>query len=584
MNEQKGTGSLSINSSVVQLGGIGSTRFVPDRRVRGESGDVVDCLLVGFNDTDFGQYVDTVRSMGRGSGAYQDLRLAFFEHEGKPYRALDALSEFNTSGPGGTKRFFHNSDFLWPVITYLGSYLANRGFAFDYVNLFHLEQDKLAAKLRDPGLRTVAITTTLYVSAEPIVEIVSFIRKHNTDVKIIIGGPYVANQAKMLSRDDQNALYDYLGGDLYVIGREGERTLAQVLAAIDGGDPLTGVPNLAIRDGDDFTFTREDVESNPLEDNMVDYSLFPDDAFNEFVTTRTAKSCPFSCAFCGFPQRAGKYTYLDVEHVEHELDRLRRIPSVSTITFIDDTFNVPKVRFREILRMMIDKGYGFRWNSFYRSDHGDDETIRLMKEAGCEGVFLGVESGSDAMLKRMNKTARRKDYRQALAMFNEVGISTYASLIVGFPGETEETVAETISLIEEGQPDFYRAQLWYCDPVTPIFQKKEEYGIRGEAFNWQHDTMDSDTACELINSMFTSVRNSIWLPQSGFEQWSVFYLQRRGMSLPRIKNFLRSFNTIVADQIQSGESDHVRPELLAELKRNCQFDLLDPATGVARTA
>jgi anaerobic magnesium-protoporphyrin IX monomethyl ester cyclase len=553
-----------------------ATAPVPDRITgRDQVNGPLDCLLIGFNDLDFPAYVDDVRAMGTDSGAYQDLRLAFVEVDGKPYRALDLLSKLY-EGPGAGV-LLHNSDFLWPVITYLGSFLARRGFRFDYVNLFHLERESLRRKLEAGNVRTVAITTTLYVSAPPIQQIVAFVRECAPDVPIVIGGPYVANQAKMVGQEDLSAILEYLGGDIYVVGREGERTLAQLLAAIDEGASLSRVPNLAYRDGQGFAFTREDVESNPLEDNMADYSIFGAGAFNEFVTTRTAKSCPFSCAFCGFPQRAGKYTYLDVEHVRCELDHLAQIPSVSTITFIDDTFNVPRARFREVLRMMIDRGYDFKWNCFYRSDHGDPETIRLMREAGCEGVFLGIESGSDEMLGRMNKSARRADYLEALEVFNEVGISSYASLIIGFPGETEETVAETISLLEQGKPDFYRAQLWYADPVTPIWKQRDRYGVRGEAFSWKHDTMDSATACRIINEMFTSVRNSIWLPQFGFEQWSVFYLQRRGMTMAQVKEFVRAFNALVADQIADGDSGRLRPDLYARLKAACQFDLTLPA-------
>lgn len=537
-----------------------------------------DCLLVGFNDGDFGSYVDMVRLMGADSGAFQDLRLAFAEIDGRPHRALDVLSRFHGDG----RTHFHNSDFLWPVITYLGTFLHRAGLTFDYVNLFHLEKDALAAKLRAGNVRSVAVTTTLYVSPEPIIEVVSFVRRHAPDTQIIVGGPYVANQAKAMSAGDFEALLEYLGADVYVVGREGELTLGRVCTALRDGTPLDAVPNLAFRSPDGFTRTAEEVESNPLPDNLVDYELFRD-AFNDFVTTRTAKSCPFSCAFCGFPKRAGKYTYLQVRDVERELDAIASVGGVSTVTFIDDTFNVPKRRFREVLRMMIANGYGFRWNSFYRSDHGDRETIELMVEAGCEGVFLGVESGSDRMLERMNKAARRADYVAALADFRDVGIATYASLIVGFPGETEETVAETVSLLEEGRPDFFRAQLWYCDPVTPIFERREELQIQGDGFNWTHATMTSAEACAHIDRMFTGVRGSIWLPQFGFEQWSTFYLQRRGMSLEQIKAFLVRFNALVAAQaIHPGTADEAA--LLDDLRAACAFDLQLPAKEAQRVA
>jgi len=562
----------SAGAQLLQLGD-GRHQPVPDR-VRPTEDDalVVDCLLIGFNDMEFDRYVDMIKDMGPASGAYQDVRLAFVELDGKRYRALDLLTKFHEGAGSGFH--FHNADFMWPVITYLGSFLAKRGFTFDYVNLFHLERDKLRRKLVERDIRTIAITTTLYVSVEPILDIVSFIKKYNHTAKIIIGGPHIGNQAKMDDQEDLESILSYLGGDIYVISSEGERTLAQVLSTLRDGGSLSRVPNLAFRAGDRFVFTRIDAESNQLDENLVDYSIFPISTFNEFATTRTAKSCPFSCAFCGFPQRAGKYTYMGLDSVRAELDSLKALPSVSTVTFTDDTFNVPKVRFRELLQMMIDEQYDFKWNCYYRCDHGNERTIRLMKEAGCEGVFLGVESGSDHMLKRMNKTARRKHYMEALPIFREVGICTHASLIIGFPGETEETVAETISLIEEGQPDFFRAQLWYCDPVTPIWEQRDEYGIKGEAFNWKHDTMDSETACGLIDGIFNSVRNSIWLPQFGFEQWSVFYLQRRGMRMEQIKAFVRSFNALVADQIANGDNGQVRSELLMEFQRNCRFDVV----------
>ncbi|MGW4501270.1 PhpK family radical SAM P-methyltransferase [Micromonospora sp. NPDC004336] len=535
---------------------------------------MTDCLIVGFNDVDFASYVSDVRLMGTDSGAFRDLRLAYIDLDGRPLRALDALSHLRESPPGAPKPYFHNADFLWPVVTVLGSFLARRGLSVDFVNLFQHQREALREKLAG-DVRLVAITTTLYVSPQPIIEIVEFVRRHNPKVSIVVGGPFITNQVAALKRPDLDAMMEYLGADYYVTGREGELALARLALALRSGTDPGDVPNLAYRADGDFVHTRTEIESNPLTE-LVDYQVFGPDAFNEFVTTRTAKSCPFSCAFCGFPQRAGKYTYLDVTHVERELDNIRKLPSVNTVTFIDDTFNVPKNRFRDILRMMIDKDYGFKWNCFYRSDHGDRATIELMKEAGCEGVFLGIESGSDVLLKQMNKTARRADYLDALAAFNEHGISTYASLIVGFPGETEETVAETVSLLDQGRPDYFRAQLWYCDPVTPIYQRRDELGIRGEAFNWSHRTMDWSTAAQIIDDLFVDVTSSVWLPQFGFEQWSTFYLQRKGMSGGQVKDFVRAFNGVLADQLRHPGGSAAQPELLDRLRRASQFEAVNP--------
>lgn len=525
---------------------------------------MLDCLLIGHYDVDLAMHANLLRAMGEDNGAYRDLRLAFVRHGGRPQTCMDMLNEFHPHGRAAGGRGLFNTDFLWPAIAYLGSYLYRRGFTFDYVNAPHLELDELAAKLRE-DVRTVAITTTLYVSPQPILELVAFVRRHNPAAKIVVGGPYVANQAQLGDDDSFQDITAFLGADYYVVNQEGEFALGELLGALRAGREPSDVKNLAYWNGAHFVRTESVTERNELADEPVLYDLFGEHGPGRFMSVRTAKSCPYACAFCGFPQRAGKYTYLGVDLVERELDALHA-SGVDTVTFLDDTFNVPKERFKEILRLMIRKNYGFRWNSFYRSDQGDAEAIRLMGESGCEGVFLGVESGSDEMLRRMNKTARRSHFVAAIPQLRDAGIWVHANLIVGFPAETDATVADTVSLLEETEPDSYRAQLWYADPVTPIWKQREVYGLTGSGFTWSHDTMDSQTACDLVEMLFAREMSSVWLPQQGFEQWSAFYLKRHGMTTERIKTFIRLFNTAVKRQLQQTDSDSVDPALLAGMR------------------
>jgi hypothetical protein len=165
-------------------------------------------------------------------------------------------------------------------------------------------------------------------------------------------------------------------------------------------------------------------------------------------------------------------------------------------------------------------------------------------------------------------------------MLQSAGISAHANMIVGFPGETYETVEDSISLIEETKPDFFRAQLWYADPMTPIWEQREQYGVQGSSFHWSHNTMDYRTACDLVDRMFFAVENSTWLPQNGFEQWSIFYLQRKGMTMPQVKTFVRCFNAVVKDQLIHPLQKEIDPQLMESLKASCRFDTSDrPDTG-----
>lgn len=532
---------------------------------------MTDCLIIGFNESNFESYVEMVRSMGEDSGAFKDLNLAFIEHEGRPRHALDMLSQLSANKAAGEVPY-HNTDFFWPTVSYLGTCLHRHGHTFDYVNLFQLGKELLREKLLSGDIRTVAITTTLYVSIHPILEIIQFIREHSRTVEIIVGGPYIANQCNTEDMASVLQIFEYMDADFYVVNAEGETALVNLLSCLKNGGDWRHIENIAFRENGSYVSTPRSTEVNPLEDNMVDYSLFPSSVHGEFVTLRTAKSCPFSCAFCGFPQRAGKYKYLSVDLVERELDAIRDIGCVTTLTFIDDTFNVPKGRFKDLLRMMIRNEYGFRWNSFYRSDHGDEEAIGLMAEAGCEGVFLGMESGSDAILKGMNKSARRHDYLKAIPLLKQAGINTHCNLIVGYPGETEQTVAETVELIETVAPDHFRAQCWYCDPLTPVWERRAEYGIQGSSFNWSHKTMDYRTACAIVDDMFCNIRNSTWLPQNGFEMWSLFYLERKGMSRSQVRRFLTAFNQGIKDKLQGKTRGNLLPETLRELEAACQFE------------
>jgi anaerobic magnesium-protoporphyrin IX monomethyl ester cyclase len=531
---------------------------------------MTDCLILGYNDVDFTRYEAMVRAMGVQTGAYRDLALAFVEHEGKLQRALDLFFDVHYEGRRKPERPWNNADYMWLVLTYLGTYLDRRGYTFDYVSLPHFEKEKLREKLVHGNPLTIAITTTLYVAPHPILDLVSFIRQYNRKAKIVIGGPYISGQATALDWKALNDHFKYLGGDIYVINSEGEHALTEIIDCLKSGGDLDKIDNIAYRQGREFVRTRSTSESNPLEENMVEWSLFPSDELGEFVTLRTAKSCPFSCSFCGFPQRAGAYRYLSVELFEKELNAINDLGTVSTLSIIDDTFNVPKPRFKELMRMMIRNKYDFKWNCYYRSDHGDDEAIELMGKAGCEGVLLGVESGSDQILKNMNKSARRKDYLRAIPLLQAAGVSCYASLIIGFPGDTEETVEESLALVEEAKPDYFRTQLWYCDPITPIFQQKEEYGIQGEGFHWRHDTMDVDTACDLIDHSFRSVKNAVWMPQYGFEQWSTFYLKRKGMTMEQVKTAVRCWNDMVKEKLDDPERKSVSPGLIEALRESLQ--------------
>jgi radical SAM PhpK family P-methyltransferase len=531
---------------------------------------MTDCLLIGHNEGHFSDYVKLVESWGKATPSWRKLNLCFIDIDGVPHHAMDVINRYNLRD-GQRRPKLSNMDFLWPAVSYLASYLVRRGFTVDCVNRFQEEKSELAEKLQRENIRTVAVTTTLYLAAWPIEEVVRFVRRHNRSARIIVGGPFIRNQAVALSSSDLTDVFTEIGADIYVIAQEGELALARAIDALNHERPLAEIDNIAYRANGGYVRTGTSVESSPLAENPVNYNLFTPERVGEFVSVRTAKSCPFACSFCSFPLQGGVYAYEDIAAIEAELDRLRRIGTVTTITFLDDTFNVPQERFKQIMRMMIRNGYGFRWNSYLRADHVDTESVELMGESGCEGVFLGAESGSERVLRAMNKTALPEHYLRLIPSLKKAGILTHCSFFIGFPGETMETVQETVKFIENAAPDTFSAQVWFCDPATPIWKRREEFEIKGRGFVWEHRTMDSATATDIMEELFLTVRNSIWLPQHGFEFWSLFYLQRKGMPLSQIMSFLRDFNEAICFKLRHGGDQRIDLRLLDAMSATSRF-------------
>ncbi len=552
-----------------------------------------DCLLIGNNDIKFERFVDMTKSMGEDHVDYKDLSLNHILYKGKPYRAQDILTHFFYQDKNEDYQPFHNGDLLWSVIAYLGTYLHRKGFSFDFVNLFQLEKDRLREKLLNNNYLTIAVTATIYTYDVPILEVISFVRQYNKTSRIILGGPYISKRAETMEADKFQSILKYIDADIYVYSREGEQALGDVIKALKNNFDLGSIPNIAYRNDNHYLTTPQSVSINSLEENMIDYSLFPKEETRGFVNMRISDGCPYACSFCAFPERGDqKYKIMDIKHIEKEFDAIKSIGNVTHLFFMDGTINVPQKKFHRMLRMMIKNNYGFKWHCFFRADLCDEETVQLLEESGCEGVFLGLESANETVLRNMNKTAHKEDFRRIVPLLKKAGIIVMYSVIVGFPGETLETFQETLDFVEESEPDFCRFQMWYSDRTTPIWKQREKFGLKGENFGWSHDTMDSKTACDLVNKAFFSVNNVTWLPDPGYNFVSLYFMKRKGMSLERQRKFIKCWNAVVKEKLLHQNMGDISPGLSENLKITARFDqpgepdwrLLEKYSGAGYTA
>ncbi len=510
----------------------------------------LDCIVIGYNEVPFSRYEQFLHAYGEDSEAYRDLKFSFVNLEGKKLDYPGLLNHARKlAGTNGEE--LKSGDIPNLAAAYLTNFLRRNGHTTEYINLFQYEKEQFIEYLRADPL-CVAITTTFYVVNLPVTEMVEFIRKHNPRVKIVVGGPLVNNHARNYHGDEFKTVLEDMGADIYVLEGQGELTLAQLIECLKSGGNLSDVPNLAYFENRELRRTKVVAENNSLDANFIDWKDFGGNRdLGATIQTRTARSCAFKCSFCNYPSRAGALTLLSIDVLERELDSILALGGVQNVVFIDDTFNVPFPRFKDLCRMMIRKKYPFNWFSYFRCSNSDQEAIDLMAESGCKGVFLGIESGSPSILMNMNKSATVEKYAKGIEMLRRNGILTFGSFITGFPGETDDTVDETIDFIRTTRPDYYRSQMWYCEPGTPIQNERQKYQIDGEGFVWSHATMDSMEAMDHIDRMFLEVEESVWLPQWSFDFWIIPYLMGKGISLDRFREFMTSAHRLLTLEIDS---------------------------------
>jgi radical SAM PhpK family P-methyltransferase len=497
----------------------------------------IDCVVVGYNEVEFDAFARSQRKSAAHSGAYNEVKTNSVLIGGQRRTYMDLLNAAVREGRGADPGL---SGFKAPALgaIYLTSFLRRRGFRAEIVNYFNSERDAFKSLLAERP-NAVAITTTYYVDNAPIIGLVKFVREHAPDTKIIVGGPHIYNLCVDLDTASQDFVLDQIGADIFIVESQGEDTLGHVVGELRRGSAadLERIPNVVYRSGaGSFRRTGRQAERNRLEDNSIDWLSFDRNLITPTIYMRTARSCPFSCSFCNYPTMAGEHVVSDVDAVLDEL-AVAAGAGVKYVVFVDDTFNVPLPRFKKLLRGMIARNLGLRWISFFRCSNADDEAFDLMRDSGCMGVFLGIESGNATILKNMNKFADPDKYRTGIRKLTERGILTWASVIVGFPGETRETITSTMTFLEESAPTYFNAQLYYHDVRSPIHEKAAQFGISGAGYSWKHASMDWREAADWTKKLFRDVRSSTPMTLYAFSIWSFPYLISQGIDLGKISEF-----------------------------------------------
>jgi radical SAM superfamily enzyme YgiQ (UPF0313 family) len=167
---------------------------------------------------------------------------------------------------------------------------------------------------------------------------------------------------------------------------------------------------------------------------------------------QTKRGCPFSCVYCTYPLIEGKAVRLrSPRKVAAEADFLIQ-KGVENAFIVDNIFNFPETHAREVCQTFIERKIALQWSCYVHPSYFSRPLAEDMKKAGCTGVEFGTDSGSPKVLARLGKNFTPDDIRRATRIAQEAGLEVCHSLSLGGPGETEETLEETFSLMEEISP------------------------------------------------------------------------------------------------------------------------------------
>jgi anaerobic magnesium-protoporphyrin IX monomethyl ester cyclase len=317
----------------------------------------------------------------------------------------------------------------------------------------------------------VTATTLLYKSA---MQIITLAKQAQPQAVTILGGSHGTFW-------DENALREYPGLDV-VVRREGEETLIELADKLQSQSNLSGVLGITYRSGDKIVRNQdrpfiEDLDALPF----PAHHLMPLENLKHngkiIFPLVSSRGCVFWCDFCSTVRMFGRgYRMRSAKNVVDEMQLVHDKYSVDQVTFYDDAFSVDRNRVVKICEELRARNLHIKWDCGTRVDMVDRELMQTMRDAGCFAVWLGVESGSEAILGAMNKRIKLDQTRLAYKTAHQLGLMTIANVVLGFPGETEQTAKETIRFVKELNPDdvgFYIATPY---PGTPMYEQVKKNG------------------------------------------------------------------------------------------------------------
>lgn len=389
--------------------------------------------------------------------------------------------------------FLSGKSFLQPPTAeiYTATLLSNEGYLTSIFDnrLYHVSIDTFISMLREARINTVIVNTTpydqvsIYYVDYRLDRIICDVRAlKNAGFTVICTGSHVTVRAEEFLKST---------GTKYAIKGEMELSLLnfakKTCGFLDMDDKVCGaVENLYIYDGTTVTYNgdnecllRPDISLFPMPDyDFVDMSGYYGDEYVDnnhkikaaWGSILAQRGCPFKCAYCYhfFGSQIRRRT---PKQVVDEMELLEKKYNVQQIFFIDNTFTVDKKWVDEVCNLILERKLTIAWNCETRADCLSKELLHQMKKANCKRIWIGAETFNDSLLHAANKGTTELQTREIARMVMDVGIKLSCFLMIGLPGETKETIKNTLRAIIESDLEYTKSIITFIPrDGTPLFE------------------------------------------------------------------------------------------------------------------
>lgn len=384
--------------------------------------------------------------------------------------------------------------YLWPPmgLAYLAGYLRHGGFGVEFLDAQaeNLSNDNVLKRIN----HDIVFLNTGTPTIKQDLSLVNKIKQLGTKTALI--GTHATYFHKELINNP--------GVDFIVRG-EPETPSLSLAKALESGTPLSGVRGLTWKR---FNRPKMNTNSLPLDDlDKIPFSvrdMMPNEKYYDILAKKspavfaiTSRGCPFSCRFCSARLYNGRlFRARTSSNVLAEAEEIRE-QGFRDISFIDDTFTINKNRVLDICQGL--KRLDMSWRCLSRVDTVSKDMLTEMRDSGCYQIQFGAESGDPRTLERMHKGASIEQAKKTFELCDRLGIETVGFFMLGYPGETTQSIARTTSFAHELNPDFVTFNVF-----TPI-PGSDEYETLKTHKNWSQYNFTTTSFCDIPSNEMTRI-------------------------------------------------------------------------------